>query len=149
MNELLKSNNPPLEAEHIQLKDVIGEGHVFLARLQKQIMQIQAALEAVLDEGRHIKCLIESYKTILHPICMIPDDIIHKIFLTYHFEAVIERQGRESLNRQFMPLVLFQVCRDWRKITLSTSLLWSFITLDFELYRNEQMCQNLLQMHLQ
>ncbi|KAG7451723.1 uncharacterized protein BT62DRAFT_881989, partial [Guyanagaster necrorhizus] len=124
MDELLKSNNPPLEAERVQLEGVIGAGHGFLAGLQERITQTRAAPEALLDEERRVERLIGSCKTILCPVRMIPEDIIREIFLTYHFEAVIERQGRESLNGQFVPLVLSQVCRDWRRITLSTSLLW-------------------------
>ncbi|KAG7447854.1 uncharacterized protein BT62DRAFT_1061699 [Guyanagaster necrorhizus] len=147
MDELLESNNPPLDAKHIQLEGVIGEGHWVLAGPQEWITQTWAVLEALLNEERHVNHLIESCKTILHPILMIPEDIIHKIFLTHHFEA-IEREGRESLNGQFVLLVLSHVCRDWRRIALLTSWLWPFIMLDFNVYKNEQACQNLLQMYL-
>ncbi|KAG7451711.1 uncharacterized protein BT62DRAFT_940691, partial [Guyanagaster necrorhizus] len=137
MDELLKSNNPPLPAERIQLKGVIGEGHGFLAGLRERRTQTGAALEALLDEERRVERLIESCKTILCPIRTISDNIVHKIFFIYHFEAVVVRE-EESLNGQFVPLVLSQVCRDWRATALSTSQLWSFIRLDFDVYRNEE-----------
>ncbi|PBK84368.1 hypothetical protein ARMGADRAFT_607135 [Armillaria gallica] len=60
----------------------------------------------------------------------------------------IEGEGKDLLDRNFAPLILSQVCRDWRSIALSTSRLWSSIRLDFDQYRNELACQYLLQAYL-
>ncbi|PBK65271.1 hypothetical protein ARMSODRAFT_891980, partial [Armillaria solidipes] len=121
MDELLKSNNPPLQAERVQLEGVIGEGHGFLAGLQERIAQTRAALEALLAEERRVERTIESCKTIVRPIRRIPEDIVREIFLTCFG---IEGEGKDSLDRNFAPLILSQVCRDWRSIALSTSRLW-------------------------
>ncbi|KAK0218420.1 hypothetical protein EDD85DRAFT_780989 [Armillaria nabsnona] len=146
MDELLKSNNPPLQAEHVQLEGVIGEGHGFLTRLQEQIAQTRTALEGLLDEERRIERTIESCKTIVCPIHRIPEDIICEIFLMCFG---IEGEEKDSLDRNFAPLILSQVCRDWRSIALLTSWLWSSMKLDFDKYRYELACQYLLQMYLQ
>ncbi len=145
MDELLKSNNPPLQAEHVQLEGVIGEGHGFLAGLQERIAQTRAALEGFLDEERRVERTIEACKTIVHPIRRIPEDIIRELFLTCFG---IEGEGKDSLDRNLVLLILSHVCRDWRSIALSTSRLWSSIRLDFDQYRNELACRYLLQTYL-
>ncbi len=145
MDELLKSNNPPLQAERVQLEGVIGECHRFLVRLQERIAQTCAALEVLLDEERRIERTIESCKTVICPIRRIPEDIICEVFLTCFG---IEGEGKDSLDRNFVPLILSQVCRDWRSIALLTSRLWSSMKLDFDQYCNELACQYLLQTYL-
>ncbi|KAK0450506.1 uncharacterized protein EV420DRAFT_737463 [Desarmillaria tabescens] len=145
MEELLKSNEPPLQAEHVHLDSTICESHGFLARLQQRITETRVALEGLLDEERRVEHMIESCKTIVHPIRRIPEDIIHEIFLAC---LNTEREGMDSLRRKFTRLVLSQVCRDWRRTSLSTPRLWSSITVDFDIYHNELACQYLLQMCL-
>ncbi|KAK0234328.1 hypothetical protein IW262DRAFT_145871 [Armillaria fumosa] len=143
MDELLKSNVPPLPAEHVQLEGAIGKGLGYFARLQERIGQARASLEMLLDEERHVNRTIESYRTILRPIRRVPEDIVREIFFSFHVET--EKRGKDSLDRSFVPLILSQVCREWRSIALSTSRLWSSLRLDFDLYHNELPCQYLLQ----
>ncbi|PBK84398.1 hypothetical protein ARMGADRAFT_1170039 [Armillaria gallica] len=145
MDELLKSNTPPLPAEHVQLESAIGKGHEFLAGLQERIVQARASLEDLLDEERRVGRTVELYKIIERPILRVPEDVVREIFLT---SLATEEEGTDTLSRQFVPLVLSQVCRDWRSIALSTSRLWSSIKLDFDLYHDEMACQYLLQMYL-
>ncbi|KAK0429847.1 hypothetical protein EV421DRAFT_1863863 [Armillaria borealis] len=59
------------------------------------------------------------------------------------------RKGKDTPDKISAPLILSQVCRDWRATALSTSRLWSSIKLDFDLYRDTMACQYLLQMYLQ
>ncbi|KAK0491777.1 hypothetical protein EDD18DRAFT_1290852 [Armillaria luteobubalina] len=143
MDELLKSNVPPLPVEHVQLEGAISKGLGYLARLQERIGQARASLEMLLDEERHVNRTMESYRTILHPIRRVPEDILREIFLSFNVET--EKQGKDSLDRSFAPLIISQVCREWRSIALSTSRLWSSFRLDFDLYHNELPCQYLLQ----
>ncbi|KAK0479517.1 hypothetical protein IW261DRAFT_1365103 [Armillaria novae-zelandiae] len=144
--ELLNSNDPPLRTEHLQLDSFIDEGHGFFATLQERVSQARVVLHELLEEEKRVKDIIESCQTIVSPIRRIPEDIICEIFL-----ACWETEGeiKDSLNGKFAPFVLSKVCREWRSIALSTSRLWSTISLDFDLYRNDSMeCQYLLQMLL-
>ncbi|KAK0436215.1 hypothetical protein EV421DRAFT_2061245, partial [Armillaria borealis] len=144
--ELLNSNDPPLRTEHHQLESFIGEGHGFLATLQEWVSQARTVLNELLEEEKRVQDMIESCQTIVSPIRRIPEDIVREIFLAC-WETDEER--KDSLNGKFAPLVLSKVCREWRSIALSTSRLWSTISLDFDLYRNDSMeCQYLLQMFL-
>ncbi|KAK0436232.1 hypothetical protein EV421DRAFT_1981271 [Armillaria borealis] len=145
MDELLKSNNPPLPAEHVQLESAIGKGHGFLAGLQERIVQARASLDELLNEERRVERTIECYKIIVRPICRIPEDVVREIFLTC---LDTEKEGMDTLSGRFAPLFLSQVCRGWRSIALSTSRLWSSIRLDFDLYRDELACQYLLQTYV-
>ncbi|KAK0436235.1 hypothetical protein EV421DRAFT_1716074, partial [Armillaria borealis] len=122
MDELLKSNTPPLPAEHVQLESAIGKGQECLDGLEERIAQAWATLEVLFDERRRVKRTIESYRTIVRPILRVPEDIIREVFLTC---LAISGNVVDTLSGwQFAPLVLSQVCRDWRRIALSTSRLW-------------------------
>ncbi|KAK0234325.1 hypothetical protein IW262DRAFT_1488474 [Armillaria fumosa] len=145
MDELLKLNNPPLQAERIQLEGVIIEGREILTGLQERIAQMDAALEVLFDEEMRVERTIESCQTIVRPIRRIPEDIIREVFLTCFG---IEGDGKDLLDRNFAPLILSQVYRDWRGIALATSQLWSSMRLDFDQYHNQLACQYLLQTYL-
>ncbi|PBK65311.1 hypothetical protein ARMSODRAFT_892071, partial [Armillaria solidipes] len=122
MDELLKSNTPPLPAEHVQLESAIGKGQECLDGLEERIAQAWATLEVLFDERRRVKRTIESYRTIVRPILRVPEDIVREVFLTC---LAISGNVVDTLSEwQFAPLVLSQVCRDWRSIALSTSRLW-------------------------
>ncbi|KAK0450517.1 uncharacterized protein EV420DRAFT_1766608 [Desarmillaria tabescens] len=145
MSELLKSNCPPLDTERLQLEEFIGENRGFVASLQERVSQARAVLDELLEEERRVKDMIESCKTFIQPIRRIPEGVIHEIFSKF---CDTKREGKDSLDKKFAPLVLSQVCRDWRNVAVSTSRLRSFITLDFDWYRDELACQYLLQTYL-
>ncbi len=145
MSQLLESNNPPLHTERLLLEGFIDENLEFVASLQERVSKARAILNELLKEQRGVKDMIESCKTIIRPIRKVPEDIVREIFLTLWDT---EKEGKDSLNKRFTPLVVSQVCRDWRNIALSMSQLWSTITLDFDQHLNELRCQYLLQTYL-
>ncbi|PBK65363.1 hypothetical protein ARMSODRAFT_961347 [Armillaria solidipes] len=104
MDELLKSNDSPLQAERVHLESVISEGRILLAGLQERITQHRDALEALLDQEKRVECMMESCKTIVPPIRRIPDDIIREIFLTSF--GMDTREGKDTLDKSFAPLIL-------------------------------------------
>ncbi|KAK0450494.1 uncharacterized protein EV420DRAFT_1312215 [Desarmillaria tabescens] len=128
------------------LESVIGDGHAFLSRIMERITQTRAALEELLDEERRVERLIQSCKTVISPIRNIPEDIVREIFVACL--DIDKPERKDSLDRNSPPLALSRVCRDWRSIALSTSQLWSFLSLDFDRYRNEVACLYLLQMYI-
>ncbi|KAK0234332.1 hypothetical protein IW262DRAFT_1335795 [Armillaria fumosa] len=145
-DELLKSNNPPLQAEHAHLENVIGEGHVFLSGLKERITRTRAVLQELLDEEKRVERLVESCKKIIRPIRSVPEDIIREIFLTCL--DTDEREIKDSLDGKSPPLVVSKVCRNWRSVAVSTSQLWSFLSLHFDQYRDAKACLYLLQIYL-
>ncbi|KAK0436237.1 hypothetical protein EV421DRAFT_1981285, partial [Armillaria borealis] len=145
MSQLLESNNPPLHTERLQLEGFIGDNLEFVTSLQERVSKARAVLNDLLKEQRGVKDMIESCKTIIRPIRKVPEDIVREIFLALWDT---EEEGKDSLNKRFTPLVVSQVCRDWRTIALSMSQLWSTITLDFDRHLNELPCQYLLQTYL-
>ncbi|KAK0491770.1 hypothetical protein EDD18DRAFT_1416072 [Armillaria luteobubalina] len=145
-DELLESNNPPLQAEHAHLEKVIGEGHDFLSSLKERITQTRAVLEELSDEEKRVERLVESCKKIIHPIRSVPEDIIRDIFLTCL--STNEREIKDSLDGKSPPLVLSKVCRNWRSVAVSTSHLWSSLSLHFDQYRDAKACLHLLQIYL-
>ncbi len=145
MDELLKSNTPPLPGEHVQLESAIAKGQECLGGLEERIAQAYATLDVLLNEKRRVERTIESYRTIVRPILRVPEEIIREVLLAC---LATSWKVTDTLSKQFAPLHLSQVCRDWRSIALSTSQLWSSITPDFDLYDNELPCHYLLQTYL-
>ncbi|KAK0185314.1 hypothetical protein F5146DRAFT_886331, partial [Armillaria mellea] len=80
-----------------------------------------AVLDGLLEEEVHIQDTIDSCKTILHPVRDLPEDIIREFFVA---SLDADEEQKDSLNGKFAPLVLSQVCREWRTIALSTCRLW-------------------------
>ena len=143
---MLKSNSPPLQAEHVHLEGVIGDGHVFLSGLKERITRTHAMLEELLDEEKRVEHLVESCKKIICPIHSVPEDIVREIFLTCL--DTNEGEIKDSLDGKSLPLVLSKVCRNWRSVAVSTSQLWSSISLHFDQYRDAKACLHLLQIYL-
>ncbi|PBK84404.1 hypothetical protein ARMGADRAFT_907098, partial [Armillaria gallica] len=117
----LTSNDLPLQTERLQLEGLIDESLEFVSSMQERVSKARAVLNELLKEQRSVKNMVESCKTIIRPIRKVPEDIVREIFLTL---LVAKEEGKDSLNKRFAPLVVSQVCRDWRNIALSMSQLW-------------------------
>ncbi len=85
-------------------------------------------------------------KKIIRPIRSVPEDIVREIFLTCL--DTDEREIKDSLDGRSPPLVLSKVCRNWRSVAVSTSQLWSSLSLHFDQYRDAKACLHLLQIYL-
>ncbi|PBK91196.1 hypothetical protein ARMGADRAFT_218735 [Armillaria gallica] len=138
MYELLNLNDPPFRAKYVHLENTIIQSNGTLAKLQDQITEARAELDELLEEEARVQDTIESCKTILQ-------DILREFFSA---SVDADREGTDSLSGKFAPLVLSQVCRNWRSTALSTCRLWSSLRLDFDLYRNDMASLYLLQTYL-
>ncbi|KAK7047137.1 hypothetical protein VNI00_006802 [Paramarasmius palmivorus] len=105
--------------------------------LKKEMKAAQAHLErldatiALLDTERaRLNQILDKYKVILHPIRVIPPEIMRRIFAICAEPDDGSKTLTTSLLPSGMPWVVSQVCRSWRSIALSTPCLWTSVVLD-------------------
>ncbi len=152
---LLKCNHPPLETERVSLLATASESSNLLSVLKENIDHVQQTLNVLLDGQAKVTENLRAAETLLHPIRYIPDDVLRHIFsFCVHeiYDILTERYASNSLDSRNPPWTLSQVCRSWRRVTLSTATLWRCLSIDFEQYREPKdvrLHQFMLGLHLQ
>ncbi|KAK0506587.1 hypothetical protein EDD18DRAFT_1455861 [Armillaria luteobubalina] len=152
---LLKSNSPLRETERISLLKTVSESSSLLSVLKEKIDHTQQMLNALLDGQAKVMENQRAAKTLLHPIRSIPDDVLRHIFsFCVHevYDLLQEWHTLNSLDSRRPPWTLSQVCRSWRRVSLSTASLWRCLCLDFDRYpkpKDVLLHQFMLGLHLQ
>ncbi|KAK0197994.1 hypothetical protein F5146DRAFT_1017759 [Armillaria mellea] len=152
---LLKSNDPLLETERVSLLATASESSNLLSVLKESIDHAQNALNALLDGQAKVTEDLRAAKRLLHPIRSIPDDMLRHIFsfCVYGVYDLLDEDGTSNtLDSRKPPWTLSQVCRSWRRISLSTPSLWSCLSIDFEQYlkpKDVHLHQFMLGLHIQ
>jgi hypothetical protein len=121
------SNRAPTEVELQLIRKSLNETHnqislidTEIARLQPFQKELQSTWKTLIDQETHLSNLIS-------PLRRLPPELLSEVFI--HRSAKFDSCPS--------PLVLSQVCRDWRKVALSTPALWSFLSLrDRRTYRD-------------
>ncbi|KAJ7038868.1 hypothetical protein C8F04DRAFT_330840 [Mycena alexandri] len=116
---------------HIQRIDVE------IARLELSLRLLQETRTGLVEELRqhinriHPESEIPSTRlpkeTGVYPVLTLPFEITSKIFLDCLPDPV-----RPYPSQDEAPLVLTRVCRDWRTIALSTSMLWDHVRIELD-----------------
>ncbi|KAK0440838.1 hypothetical protein EV421DRAFT_1960830 [Armillaria borealis] len=152
---LLKCNGPLLETERASLLATASESLNLLSVLKEKIDHAQQTLNALLDGQAKVTENLHAAKTLLHPVRSIPDDVLRHIFsFCVHevYDLLEERDTLNSLDSRHPPWTLSQVCRSWRRVSLSTASLWRCLSIDFEQYlkpKDVHLHQFMLGLHLQ
>ncbi|KAK0201187.1 hypothetical protein DFS33DRAFT_1113768 [Desarmillaria ectypa] len=127
--ELLGHNNLPTDSEHAYLKSVIAEGEAALAVLDHKIKAACQLLEALKAERGQAIANVADANFVLHPIRMVPDDVLYVIFSAcVDLEKSCPRESCPYTGEA--PWTLSRVCRSWRNISIRTTKLWTFIRVD-------------------
>ncbi|KAI3603799.1 hypothetical protein WG66_006684 [Moniliophthora roreri] len=130
---------PPLQLNAVrqQYEDIVS----LVASLDTQIAGLYASLETMNSERQRLKARLRKYRTVLHPIRRLPNELITRIFRLCDdtdisdprvikdcdTEHSLEYPG--SLDTKQAPWVFTQVCRKWRNIALSVPRLWNRVDL--------------------
>ncbi|KAF9525544.1 hypothetical protein CPB83DRAFT_859453 [Crepidotus variabilis] len=123
---LLNSGFIPREEDAFIIKDILNRQVVEAASLENQIAPIKAMYEVLLNCRHGLQSSIKGLQGLvsLPRRNRIPEDILREIFLRClpdTHDAVIH--PNES------PILLTHICSSWRRVALSTPLLWSTIHL--------------------
>ena len=109
------TNYLPTSDEAIQIRGYISEKAACIAEVDQQIEDLKALRAKLTLE-------IESHQSLLSPVPHLPIDILQEIFA-----ACLPTEHYPVVSRYEAPLLLTQVCKNWRNIALSTPQLWSAI----------------------
>ncbi len=152
---LLKCNGPLLETDRVSLLATASRSSELLSVLKEKIDHARQMLNALLDGQAKVAENLRAAKTLLHPIRSIPDDVLKHIFsFCVHgvYDILEEDDVPNSLGSRKPPWTLSQVCRSWRRVSLSTASLWRCLSIDFEQYREPKdvhLHQFMLGLHIQ
>ncbi len=139
VKDLLRCNDPLLEAEKTALRSLVDEAPSTLANLDQQIIEARQMLDSLIQKRQVAESDFDDAKTLLHPIRSMPQDVLKEIFhyCVPDWEEITSGPPQacyDSLDTRFPPWTISHVSMTWRDVSLSLPDLWTCITLDFRKY---------------
>ncbi|KAK0477487.1 hypothetical protein EDD18DRAFT_1210742 [Armillaria luteobubalina] len=129
---LLQCNESPTDAELSKFQETVKTAPGRLAELDEKIAQARKSLDALTLERIAIEADMGDAKALSSPVRRLPPDIVRAICLDTipsPFEIMSTLDSHSSLNHTKPPWTLSQVCRSWRSIIVTSSELWSSMSL--------------------
>ena len=116
----LQNNQAPSEDETNEIKALRAIPLKEVSIIDVEIEQIEGILNSLKRKRAHIQESIDVFNTILAPVRRLSTDVLGVIFghcLATHRNSV--------MSASEAPILLTQICHDWRSIALSIPRLWS------------------------
>jgi hypothetical protein len=104
------------------IKHLIATASDILYRLNSEIDQLQTTLQKLERERDLIQHHIDAHEGLLSPTRRLPAEILSEIF-----SHCLPTDRNPTCSQSDAPLLLGQVCKDWRQVSLSTPYLWASI----------------------
>ncbi len=114
LEALLLCNDPPSSTERHDLSNIVHTAPDILADLDRQIAYLSS-------QRNQISSYLLNARTILHPIRLVPDDVLYNVF-HYMYDGDSSSDTLDS-SQGLWPAS--QTCRQWRSIIINTPRLWS------------------------
>ena len=116
----LQSNQAPSEDETCELKTLRAKPLEEISIIDVEIERIEGILNSLKRKRAHIQDSIDDFNTILSPVRRLSTDVLGVIFT-----HCIATHRNPIMSASEAPILLTQICRDWRSIALSIPRLWS------------------------
>ncbi|KAJ7578717.1 hypothetical protein C8J56DRAFT_1111824 [Mycena floridula] len=133
ISELLASPSLPTEGEREQLNQLLRSSN-------DEISRLTATIDKLVLQRETLQRNIASYKAIIAPIRLLPEDVLREIFV-----RCLPCSEAAATVTTDAPLLLGRICRSWRELALSTTALWTSIHVKFshllDLPRGQRLCQ--------
>jgi hypothetical protein len=116
----LHGNQAPSESETREIKGLRASPLEEISRIDVDIKQIECTLDSLKRKRANIQKSVDECNTILAPVRRLSMDILSVIFthcLATHRNPIMDPSEA--------PMLLTQICRDWRFFALSIPRLWS------------------------
>ncbi|KAJ7487319.1 hypothetical protein B0H11DRAFT_1956550 [Mycena galericulata] len=92
--------------------------------IEAEIFLLKRSIRGLRGQKKRTQQYLNSYK---YPVLTLPSELVSEIFL--HYIPVYPRCPPRSGRRFRSPMLLAQICRQWREIALATPRLWRAISL--------------------
>ena len=116
----LQSNQAPSEDETREIKALRANPLKEISIIDVEIDQIEGVLNSLKRKRAHIQESIDDINTILAPVRRLPMDVLGVIFIN-----CLAAHRNPIMSASEAPILLTQICRDWRSIAFSIPRLWS------------------------
>ncbi|KAJ7778606.1 hypothetical protein DFH07DRAFT_730648, partial [Mycena maculata] len=98
------------------------EQRAAIADIKSQLIRYKTSIEALEKQQHELEA---SLSLVIYPVLALPIEITSRIFI-----LCLPAAGRVKPSPSTAPLLLAQICRDWRDVALSTCEIWSSIYFD-------------------
>ncbi|KAF9019858.1 hypothetical protein BDZ89DRAFT_1072688 [Hymenopellis radicata] len=132
---LLLCNDPPSATERHDLSTIVQTAPDILADLDQQIAYLS-------NQRNQIASYFRNARTILHPIRLVPDDVLYHVF-QHMYDGDSSSDTLDS-TQGLWPAS--QTCRQWRSIIINTPRLWSRIHIHFRPLSNFQLSRTMFRL---
>ena len=116
----LQSNQAPSEDETREIKALRANPLQEISIIDVEIERIEGILNSLKRKRVHIQKSIDDFNTILAPVRRLSMDVLGVIF-----SHCLATHRNPIMSPSEAPILLTQICRDWRSIALSIPRLWS------------------------
>ncbi|KAJ7131385.1 hypothetical protein C8R44DRAFT_557252, partial [Mycena epipterygia] len=116
----LESNNPPLESEIPDIRQIISDNQARVDALNVQIDALRIAMERLLLERDEREECVRKHTAVMSPIRRVPPEVLSQIF------ALTLPHTRRFDDKPIHgpPWRLGHICRSWRRWALADPFLW-------------------------
>ena len=115
----LQSNRSPSEDETREIKALRANPLKEISTIDVEIEKIEGILNSLKRKRAHIQESIDDFNTILAPIRRLSMDVLGLIF-----DHCLATHRNPVMSASEAPILLTQICHDWRSIALSIPRLW-------------------------
>ncbi|KAK0484888.1 hypothetical protein IW261DRAFT_865123 [Armillaria novae-zelandiae] len=134
VNQLLASNQPPLDYEFEEFTEILSSGSEHLHSLSQHLSQVRHLLNRLTAQSIALEHQLLISKTLMNPVRRVPCEVLEEIFswgMLDPMNATIDSPD-DSLDARDFLWTVSQVCSTWRVLTLSRSRWWASIRLDLQ-----------------
>ncbi|KAJ7918637.1 hypothetical protein B0H13DRAFT_2435113 [Mycena leptocephala] len=119
-DDILETNNPPLESQIPFLQDFVSKGRARMALLNAKIALLQSSLDELLEERSVLETNIGKHEGGLSPLRHLPTEILSLIF-------ALTLPPHEPSWDASAPWTISAVCARWRATVVSQPCFWNSI----------------------
>ncbi|KAJ6582860.1 hypothetical protein DFH09DRAFT_1144787 [Mycena vulgaris] len=119
---ILHTNVVPSDADCQRIRDFIAGPQRECAELTDEISRMQQLLNELTQKRDALDDFIAAHLAMVSPARRLPEDIIRHVFM-----ACLPSHRNPFIISNESPLLLCQICSDWRRLALSTPRLWAAV----------------------
>ena len=120
LSHYLQNNQAPSEYETHEIKALRAIPLKEISIIDVEIKKIEGILNSLKRKRAHIQESIDDFNTILAPVRRLSTDVLGVIF-----KHCLATHRNSVMSASEAPILLTQICHDWRSIALSIPRLWS------------------------